>query len=342
LPEAPIEKDYEPLQREQLTVWDKDHPVPKATGPDFERKLLRWFTDDAEEQIRAAASSPDEFRKLVGAAVEVLIGRTYDTAGDSEWNMTEKVDRGNYLEMTGLIRNQTYNEELPVVWLYPKKWNGRVILWLDDAGKSALYDQDSSLKSAVAQLVNGGATVLGVDLLYQGEFLYDGEPVKQTRTVANKREAPAYTFGYNHALIAQRAHDVLTLIKTIRTEKIDSIPSPSFVAVAAFGHAGPIAVLARAVSDDSIDAAAIDTGGFRFGKLLDYRAPQFLPGGAKYLDVPGMLALGLPHRLWLTGEKTAPAIVSDRYRRSGKAGELTVTNSDSSQSEAKAASWLLE
>src|SRR3954454_4776697 len=95
-------KDYKPLNRDQLTVWDKDHPAPKATGPNFERNLLRWFTDDAEQQIRAGAKSPEEFRKLVASAVEVLIGRTYSTAGDSEWNTTEKIDRGDYLEMTGL------------------------------------------------------------------------------------------------------------------------------------------------------------------------------------------------------------------------------------------------
>jgi hypothetical protein len=341
-PEAAIEKDYEPLHRDQLTVWDKDHPAPKSTGPDFERKLLRWFTDDAEKQIRATTDSPEEFRKLVAPAVEVLIGRTYATAGDSEWNITEKADRDDYLEMTGQVHNKTYNEELPVVWLYPKKWNGRVILWLDDPGKSALYDQDGSLKPAIARLVKSGATVLGADLLYQGEFLKDGEPVKQTRAVTNKREAPAYTFGYNHALFTQRTHDILTLLKFIRTEKINSIPSPSSIAVAAFGHTGPIAAAARAVSADAVDAAAVDTGGFRFAKLLDYRDPQFLPGGAKYLDVPGLLALGTPHRLWLTGEKNAPAIVSENYRQSGKAGKLAVFNSDVTQSETNAANWLLQ
>ncbi len=294
-PEAAIEKDYEPLKRGQLTVWDKDHPAPKATGPDFERKLLRWFADDADKQIRASAESPEKFRKLVGPAVEVLIGRTYATAGDSEWNTTAKVDRGDYLEMTGLVHNNTYNEELPVVWLYPKKWNGRVILWLDDAGKAALFNRDAPaerVQPAIKQLLNSGATVLGADLLYQGEFLKDGQPIQQTRTVANKREAPAYTFGYNHTLFAQRTHDILTLLKFIRTEKINSIPSPSSVAVAAFGHAGPIVAAARAVSGDTIDLAAIDTGGFRFAKLLDYRDPQFFPGGAKYLDLPGILALG--------------------------------------------------
>ena len=42
----------------------------------------------------------------------------------------------------------------------------------------------------------------------------------------------------------------------------------------------------------AIDRAAIHVGDFRFGKVLDLRSPDFLPGGAKYGDVPGLLALG--------------------------------------------------
>jgi hypothetical protein len=242
------------------------------------------------------------------------------------------------------VRNKTYSEELPVVWLYPKKWNGRVVLWLDDAGKAALFNRDASaerVQPAIKQLLDSGATALGADLLYQGEFLKDGEPLKHTRTVQNKRESAAYTFGYNHSLFAQRTHDILTLVKFIRTAKIPSIPSPHSVAVAAFGHTGPIAAAARAVSGDAIDAAVIDTGGFRFADLLDYRDPMFLPGGAKYLDVPGLLALAAPHRLWLTGE-TDRALVSESYQQLGKADNLKVSNADASQAEMNAAKWLLE
>jgi hypothetical protein len=343
-PEAAVEKDYEPLSRDQLTVWDKDHPAPKGADPDFERGLLRWLTEGAHKQACAAASSPEEFRKLAGPAVEVMIGRTYDAAGDTEWDMTEKTDRGDYLEMTGFVRNKTYSEELPVVWLYPKKWNGRVVLWLDDAGKAALFNRDASaerVQPAIKQLLDSGATALGADLLYQGEFLKDGEPLKHTRTVQNKRESAAYTFGYNHSLFAQRTHDILTLVKFIRTAKIPSIPSPQSVAVAAFGHTGPIAAAARAVSGDAIDAAVIDTGGFRFADLLDYRDPMFLPGGARYLDVPGLLALAAPHRLWLTGE-TDRALVSESYQQLGKADNLKISNAHASQAEMNAAKWLLE
>ncbi len=286
-----IEQDYDPLWRDDLTVWDKDHPAPKANDADFERKLLKWFADDAAQQLQSLAETPESFRKTVGDAAEILIGRTYAAAGDVEWKSTDKQDRGDYLEIAGLLRNITYGEELPVAWLYPKKWNGRVIVWLDDAGKSSLHASDGSLTPAVQELANAGAAVVGVDLLYQGEFLKDGQPIKRTRVVANSRDCAAYTFGYNDSLFAQRAHDVLTIVKFLRTAKIDSYPSPSSVGVAGFDGAGPIVVAARAVAGDAIDSAVADTHGFRFAKLLDFRDPQFLPGGAKYLDLLGLIAL---------------------------------------------------
>ncbi|MEQ1850298.1 MAG: acetylxylan esterase, partial [Chthoniobacteraceae bacterium] len=230
--EPVIETDFEPLKREELTVWDAQHPAPKAADPDFERKLLKWCTDDAEKQLRAAAATGDGLRKEIGGALEVLIGRTFANAGEIEWQLTDKKDRGDHLEMTGLLRNKTHGEELPVVWLYPKNWKGRAVVWLDDSGKAALYNADGSVKPAILELVNGGATVLGADLLFQGEFLADGQPVKQTRLVKNPREFAGYTFGYNHALFAQRTHDVLTLVKFLRTGKVGSHPSPTTVAVA--------------------------------------------------------------------------------------------------------------
>ncbi len=85
----------------------------------------------------------------------------------------------------------------------------------------------------------------------------------------------------------------------------------------------------------------VDTRGFRFGKLLDYRDPQFLPGGAKYLDLPGMLALGAPHPLWLAGEGGAPAPVSAAYRATGQMEDLTTYDEEPSQKENAAIRWLL-
>lgn len=335
-----IEQDYAPLTREQLTVWDTEHPAPKANDADFERKLLKWFADDATKQLQSISASPEQFRQVVGSAADVLIGRTYAAAGTVEWQNTDKLDRDSYFEITGRLHNATYGEELPVTWLYPKKWNGRVIVWLDDAGKSSLYDTDGLLKPAVRQVVNAGATVVSADLLFQGEFLQENEPITETRTVDNPRESAAYTFGYNHSLFAQRTHDVLTIVRYLRTVKTDSHPSPSSVGVAGFGGTGPIVAAARAVAGDAIDFAAIDTGGFRFSKLLDFRDPQFLPGGAKYFDLPGFIALGAGHRLWLSGEEKPT--ISGATPISGQAKEVTIFNGAESQKELAAAKWLLE
>ena len=338
---APVlERDYDRLTRAQLTVWDDStHKAPKADDADFERKLLRWLKADTDQQLNAAATSPESFRKVIGSGVEAVLGRTLATAGKVEWELKHKADRGGFVEMTGLLRNQTHREELPVTWLYPKQWNGRAVVWLDDSGKAALFNADGSVKPEVKQLVDAGATVLGADLLFQGEFLKDGQAVKQTRLVANPREFAGYTFGYNHSLFAQRAHDVLTLVKYLRSyESNANHPSPKSVAVAGFGGTGPIVAAARVVAREGIDHAAVETSGFRFGKLLDYRDPAFLPGGAKYGDVPALLALNAPAKLWVGGE-AAPALATKLYGAANAAGALTAA---AKADRAAAAKWLLE
>jgi dienelactone hydrolase len=333
-----IERDYQRLTRDQLTVWDSAHPAPKADDIDFERRLLRWLREDSEKQLNAAAAAPDSFRKLAGNGVEAVIGRTLASAGSVEWDRKTKNDHGNYIEMTGLLRNQTHGEELPVTWLYPKKWSGRAVVWLDDTGKAALFNADGSVRPEVKKLLDAGATVLGADLLFQGEFTKDGQPAKQNRVVANPREFAGYTYGYNHALFAQRTHDVLTLVKYLRSyEASAQHPKPSSVDVAGFGGAGPIVAAARAVAREAIDRAAVDTGGFRFGKLTDYRDVNFLPGGAKYGDVPGLLALGAPGKLWLAGEG---ASVPDLARKIYGAANASITVSAKAD-RAAVAQWLV-
>ncbi|MBI5822078.1 MAG: acetylxylan esterase [Verrucomicrobia bacterium] len=328
-----IETDFEPLPPEQLSVWNDKHPAPKAADPDFERKLLKWFTDDADKQLRAAAATPEGMQKTIRPAVEVLIGRTFANAGTIEWKSKDKEDRGDHLEMTGTLLNKTHGEELSAVWFQPKQSNSRAVVWLDDNGKAALRDTDGSVKPAVMKLVKAGVTVLAADLFFQG-----GEPVKQTRVVQQKnpREFAGYTFGYNHALFAQRTHDVLTLVRFLRNEKAGAHPNPKTIAVAGWASTGPIVVTARALAGGAIERAAVDTNGFRFSKLLDYRDPMFLPGGAKYLDLSSMIALNAPHLLWLAGERKKPELSGAKF------DQLTIFTGHAKDKQASAIEWLLK
>ena len=339
LQEPVIERDYRRLTRDELTVWDAEHPQPPG-GADFERKLLRWFTDDGEKQLRELARSPDELDRVIGDALEVLIGRNLSEAGSVVWDMKEENDRGSYLETVGLLRNSTHHEELPAVFLHPKRWDRQTVLWIDEAGKAGLFMDGvpSRPRPEIQALLDGGAAVVGADLLYQGESAPDGKPLKQTRRVKNPREAAAYTFGYNRALFAQRVHDILTLVRFIK----DSDRKSEALDLVGLGGVGPLVATARARASETIDRAVIDTGGFRFGKVLDIHSEDFLPGGARYGDLPNLLALGAPGKLWLAGEgKQPPSAVRARYQAPAARENLTVYDGSGEQTRAAAVKWLL-
>jgi len=294
--EAPvIERDFEPLTRDQLTVWDAEHPAPKLAGDEFERTLLKWLTQDSDKQLAEAAATPEGVAKVLRPAIETVIGRSYAEAGTVEWELGDKQDRGAFLEMTGTLRNTTHGEEVKVTWHYPKDWKGRVAVWLDDRGRAGLDHEE------VKRLVGNGIAVVGADLLFQG-----GEPVTQTRVVKNPREFAGYTHGYNHSLFASRVHDVLTITTFLRNTKVGSHPNPESIVLAGSGQSGVIALAARALAGSAVDRAAVDTAGFRFGKVLDYRDPMFQPGGSKYLDVDGFVRLNGELPLRLAGEGKEP------------------------------------
>ncbi len=333
-----IEQDFDPLPPEQLSVWNDQHPAPKAADPDFERKLLSWFTEDAEQQLRTAATTSEGLRDIIRPAFEVLIGRTYANAGEQEWAPKDEQDHGDYVKYTGALLNKTHGEEVNVVWLRPRQWNGRVVIWLDDAGKAAVCSDEGRVQAEVIQLLQGGAAVVGADLFLQG-----GEVVKQARVVANPREFAGYTFGYNHALFAKRSHDVMSLVTYLRHAKAGPCPNPELkdIAIAGWHGAGAIVAAAGGLAGDAVDRIAIDTQGGRFGQLLDYRDPMFLPGGAKYLDLPGLIALHAPRPLWLAGEGQEPATITAAYRAAARPGVVTFTGEVGKQ-QAAASQWLLE
>jgi hypothetical protein len=53
--EPVIERDYKPLTREEMSVWDAQHPRPAGdkAGDAHERAMLRWITEDAAKQVDA-------------------------------------------------------------------------------------------------------------------------------------------------------------------------------------------------------------------------------------------------------------------------------------------------
>ncbi len=350
------ERDFKRLSRDEMTVWNDKHPQPEG-GPDFERKLLRWWHQDSNRQLAdllpTDKTSLGHYRQVVGGAVDALIGRRLPKATQVDYEQLDKVDQGDYLRMAGLLRHQPAtvsmedandagevpHEELPIVFLFPKQWEGTAVIWIDEQGKSGLFQKDGSPKAAVMRLLRGGASVVGVDLFEQGEFRADGKPLEATRRVkSTPRQFAGYSFGFNHTVFAKRVHDVLSVVTFVRNHAYE----PENVhLVGLSGSSGALVACARVQAGSAIERAAIATNAFRFGKIDDFHSPNFLPGGAKYLDLPGILSLSQPDKLWVAGETVSSLSAAQAtYKSDSKPTELMIAKPK--QAETEAVDWLLQ
>ncbi len=309
------ERDYEPLTREQLSVWDAQHPAP-AGGPDFEKKLLRWWQEDTQKQMEKDIPT---FRKIAQPALESLVGNTLAGAGETkvldaktrDFTQPEKPT----LKVTDFtIANTTWREQLPSCALNLATKGEPLVIWLDAGGRKALL-ADGAVGNTIRSLAGRGIAVVGIDAFMQGDFLAAGTSDTPTRKVENPREAACFTAGYNHPLVAQRIQDALT---TIRWAQALQTKPRRIAIVGVDSVTAPIAAAAAALSGDAVSALVVDTGRFRFQKTPSIRDASFFPGAGRFGDVPGLLALAAPRKLFLMGEgEIGPDLVGAAYEVAG-------------------------
>lgn len=312
LEDPALEEDFEPLTPAEVTLWDAEHPKPES-GEAVEADFLRSMAASSDRQL--AGLSAAARRGLIARAYDVMIGRGVPPAGTVSREKIDKNAWGDRWLFKDLLRYE--GEELPVLSFHPKgrNWNGKVVIWADGAGKAGMFSRGAEPRQEIANLLDAGFSVLGADLLYQGDFLIDGSPLREQPRVKNPRESAAFTQGYNPPLFARRVHDLLTLVSFV----VHDEHAPRETILVGTNGAGPWVAAARAQAGTSVARALIDTRGFRFGELKSIRDPDFLPGAVKYGDLPGLLTLSAPQTLWLAGEGgKAPAAVEEAYKDAGE------------------------
>jgi dienelactone hydrolase len=314
------ERDYEPLSKEQLTVWDASHPAPPK-GPEFEKKLLRWWHEDARQQMEKDVAN---FRAIAEPGILVALK-------DGRKNAPAKIASGD-TRVTFSFANplQTVSG---VISRAGKNPSTRLAVLIGNGGASRSLEEGKVHPTATA-LLEAGIDVLALDL-----FLQDpNEANSPNRVVKNPREFAGYTYGYNQPLIVQRAHDVMIALRSLRP----SVLATGKVALIALDpETAPIAAMAAAATDQNIlSALVVDTGGFRFQNVTDIRDPRFLPVTAKYGDLPGLLALNAPRKIFVMGEAPGlPGIANAAYEVAGVPDTVrTVPKTDWNA----AISWLKE
>ncbi len=358
LKEPIIEESYPRMNQQQLTVWDNEHPRP-AGGPEFERRLLAWWNQDGTKQLDDLlpndGPSLERYQDVIGQGIAAIIARRLPATKNVKLEVVTQRQRNDYRELVATLtyrlpprqaiaanqagKSSGIQEQLPLLLLQPNSPSQHVCVLALPEGKAGLLDDEDKALPPIRRLLDAGVTVCAADLLYQGEFLKDGESHETTRRVENPREAAAYTFGYNPSLFAHRVHDLMSVIalfdqEAYRADRIDLV---------GIGEAGPWAAVACAQARQRVARLATDDADFRFADIDNLHSPMFLPGAAKYHDLPGILALAAPKPLWLaTTADTLPPAIDAAYRASGKRASVTQFAGPDTEKLSAVVQWLLK
>ncbi|MEZ6063199.1 MAG: acetylxylan esterase [Planctomycetaceae bacterium] len=332
-----VERDYQPLTVPEATVFSDQYPAPEKNEA-TEIAVLQALDRDLSAKIQALtptdAASLKEYRRVVGGAWEVMIGRSLAEPQQVTVKHDSTRTQGRFEIVEGRLRQESVGEEVPGIAVRQPDANQReLVLWVSLKGKSSLLSDGGEPRPHVAKLVDDGFTVLGIDVLYTGDFLADGKPLTQTRSVENPREFLGYTLGYNHSLFAQRVHDVMKTIAALRDMQVQSIR------LVGVDLAGPIVAAAAALSGDAVTGVAVDMNGFRFANITDIRDVNLIPGAIRYGDVPGLLALCAPRPLATVREDVQP--VTRAAYKAANATLQTLNAADSNAAEGAIADWLI-
>lgn len=334
------EVDWQPLKEGEHTVWNDNHPAPES-GIEYERKLMKQLADqDAAEMFdhSPTAKQLPQYQAIVRLGWETIIGRDINDVGDVSRTTAWKKQKDGYLLIGDLLTEVEREEQMPIVSVYPTSvaWNKEVVLWFSGEGKGGLFP-DGALHVDAKRLVDEGYSVVAADLFGQGEFTSDGTALTANPLVKNPRPFAGYTLGYNDTVFARRVHDVLKVVKWVHA--VDK--NPTAVHAIAIEGAGPVLAVAGIVTQEKLSRVAVDTQGFRFADLADWKHASFLPGAIKYGDIPTALALASSQSLWIGGETSVPQVVQTAYSVSDNKTRVVTAQIDSDKAATNAVTWLL-
>lgn len=290
--------------------------------------LMRAMEAKSQEAMqRLAPTDADslaEYRQVVGGALRVLLDHADNALAGSDYTQEAGSGRSvNYARHP--IHNSDADVDLPGFSFITSEYDA-VVVFASSKGAEAVFSKTKEIDEVAAQLIGKKIAVIGVDLFAQGRLApADGPLVEMPLVPSQKPVVASHNYGYNRSGVAHRASDLLAAIGA--ANKL--VAGRGKVGVVAIDGTAPYAAAALAVAGDAVDAALIDTSGFRFSRLNSWRDPNFLPGAVKYGDLPGLLALGAPRPLVLLGESAGDvALATQAYAAAGADDRLIVLDAE--------------
>jgi dienelactone hydrolase len=312
-PEPVVEKPFVPVPPQELSVYDAAHPRP-ADATDA-HGLRTYLTEMAARQMQALlprdADSLKEFQRVLGTALQAMVGDQLPAAEEVE--VQEVGDPG---EQDGLrwrkylLSRKGKGEQIPAIGIIGQEFDGTVVVWVHSAGKASLF-KDGKLVPAAQRIVDQKAAIFAPDLFLTGEF-HGAKAPEVDRNYAG------FTFGYNRPLLANRVHDLLTVLAFIKNHE-----RTKTVHLVGFEQAGPWVALARGLCGDAVRRTAADGNQFRFEKVTTASDEMMLPGALKYGGLLALVGLSAPSELMLHNyDATGASWLKAPYQAAGATDHL--------------------
>ena len=300
---------FKPVPPKELSVYDAKHPRPSdELGAAELRKRMNAASDAQMAELR---SNPDEYRKVVGIALRVMVGNNVPSAGDVSLEKSPQNGIAGFATLeTGLLVRHSTGVALPYNLLKHGNTVGQITIVVDDRGRSAVL-AGGGLNDISGRLVSAGQTVLCADLALTGQLSSSHPPDPRGR-YANYNYA-GYYFGYNPSVLGERVTDLLAEIAAARS--LSGRP----VNIIGLNHCGVVVLLAAALAGDSVNRAAIDLNEFDFDQVKDVTNEMMLPGALKYGGISGFAALCSADRTALWGAANSGATLPKDMVRQGQA-----------------------
>src|SRR5205085_1390231 len=115
-----VERDFVPLTKEELTVWNSNHPAPEFSVEN-ELKIVRSFAADQERQFASLIPTNTETQKVyrdqVGGAWDIMIGRKLPGKDEFTQENKNKAESDGLISFRTLVRLPKQNEEIPTLFL---------------------------------------------------------------------------------------------------------------------------------------------------------------------------------------------------------------------------------
>ncbi|MCC7335017.1 MAG: acetylxylan esterase [Pirellulaceae bacterium] len=308
-----LERDFDIALRDELTVWDAEHPQPVG-GEAFERKLLKLWAEiidaqmsgqlqgDAEQLQQVAQTLHDGWRVCLGmttpstATVATQMDSTntrFRNAKLPEWELTLAFAQPT----TELAERATPSttDQAPATDSTATNLPDRTAE--ESSSHAAIMGPNFEPPELSIAVERGDTTdVYHVRLAgYTPAGSVDGDKqVVAQEIVENPRLSAAYTYGYNLPLFAQRAQQLGLTLQHLATAFPDAK-----ISLHAVGSQTPLAAAGMFVAKDLIPpdstpsakmSLQLEASDFAFADVDSIRSPNFLPGAARFQDLPGLVA----------------------------------------------------